>query len=129
MKMRAFIADLLFVLLFVAIGRHAHKDGSSLGGMASTAWPFAVGLLSGWIFIVLTHRTAAELLQISPTEVLERIKSRDLGFIAGPSGIAITTHHISCYLLGKAPRATPEHRPQTMIKKARNRYVKARTRR
>ena len=58
MKMRAFIADLLFVLLFVAIGRHAHKDGSSLGGMASTAWPFAVGLLSGWIFIVLTHRTA-----------------------------------------------------------------------
>ena len=58
MKIRAFIADLLFVLLFVAIGRHAHKDGSSLGGMFSTTWPFAVGLMAGWLAIVLTHRTA-----------------------------------------------------------------------
>jgi len=59
MKMRAFIADFVFVLLFVAIGRNAHKDGISLSGMTSTAWPFAVGLLSGWFFIVLTHRNAA----------------------------------------------------------------------
>jgi len=59
MKIRAFIADLVFVLLFVTIGRNAHKDGISLSGIASTAWPFAVGLLSGWLFLVLTHRTAA----------------------------------------------------------------------
>lgn len=71
----------------------------------------------------------AELLQISPIEVLELIKRRALGFIAGPSGIAIKTEHIAGYLLGQTPRATPEHQPLTPKKKPRKRYARPRTRR
>lgn len=56
--MRAFITDFLSVLLFVAIGRNTHKDGFSRNGMTSTTWPFAVGLVTAWLVIVLTHRDA-----------------------------------------------------------------------
>lgn len=58
MKIRAFIIDFLSVLLFVAIGRKNHKHGFSLSGMTSTTWPFVVGLVSGWLVIVLTQRKA-----------------------------------------------------------------------
>jgi len=40
--------DLVAVLVFVAIGRSVHTHGVTLGGMASTAWPFLVGLVVGW---------------------------------------------------------------------------------
>jgi hypothetical protein len=36
-------------LAFVIIGRASHSDGESLGGIASTAWPFLAGLLGGWL--------------------------------------------------------------------------------
>lgn len=35
--------------LFVAIGRASHHHAETLGGFASTVWPFAVGLGTGWI--------------------------------------------------------------------------------
>ena len=35
------------MLLFVVIGRANHHDGGSLGGLASTLWPFAAGTLIG----------------------------------------------------------------------------------
>jgi hypothetical protein len=37
------------VLLFVVIGRASHAKGESLGGIASTAWPFLAGLAAGWL--------------------------------------------------------------------------------
>jgi hypothetical protein len=37
------------VLAFVIIGRASHADGESLGGIASTAWPFLAGLFGGWL--------------------------------------------------------------------------------
>ena len=40
--------DLLAVLVFVLIGRSVHSHGLSLGGIASTAWPFLCGLAVGW---------------------------------------------------------------------------------
>lgn len=44
--------DVCCVLAFVAIGRHTHGHGDSLGGIWHTAWPFlsglAVGLIAGW---------------------------------------------------------------------------------
>ena len=49
----SFVADLAAILVFVAIGRSAHKHGVSSSGMLSTAWPFAAGLCCGWILIVL----------------------------------------------------------------------------
>ena len=59
MKTRAFVTDFIFILLFVAIGRDAHKHKLSLGGISSTTWPFVIGLVSGWLLLVLTHRPAS----------------------------------------------------------------------
>lgn len=45
----AAVADVGCVLLFVAIGRASHSKGETLGGLASTAWPFLAGLAAGWL--------------------------------------------------------------------------------
>lgn len=45
------LVDVVLVVVFAAIGRATH-DGDVLGpagaGLATTAWPFLVGLLLGW---------------------------------------------------------------------------------
>jgi hypothetical protein len=53
--------DLAAVLVFVGIGRSVHAHGLSIGGMASTAWPFLVGLLAARAALVLLRRPAASL--------------------------------------------------------------------
>lgn len=50
------LVDLLFVLLFVGIGRHTHDHGLNVGGMVSTAWPFGVGLAVAWLLVTWRHR-------------------------------------------------------------------------
>jgi hypothetical protein len=52
----AMAIDVVSVLVFVAIGRHAHAHGESVGGVVSTAWPFAVGLIAGWVAVAVIHR-------------------------------------------------------------------------
>jgi hypothetical protein len=44
----AVLLDACCVLVFVIIGRASHTKGEALAGIASTAWPFLVGLLAGW---------------------------------------------------------------------------------
>ncbi len=41
--------DVVAVLIFVAIGRQHHTGGVTVGGMASTSWPFVAGLVGGWV--------------------------------------------------------------------------------
>ena len=41
--------DLMFVAVFATTGRASHKESLSLSGIIETAWPFAVGLLIGWL--------------------------------------------------------------------------------
>ena len=45
----AVLLDVCCVLVFVIIGRASHTKGETLGGIASTAWPFLAGLAAGWI--------------------------------------------------------------------------------
>jgi hypothetical protein len=54
-------ADLVAVLVFVGIGRSVHAHGLSIGGMASTAWPFLAGLVVAWATLALAHRPAVSL--------------------------------------------------------------------
>ena len=49
------------MLVFVGIGRSVHAHGVSIGGLASTAWPFLSGLLVAWVALALAHRDAATL--------------------------------------------------------------------
>lgn len=52
-----FVVDVLAVLLFVVIGRASHHHGETAPGIASTAWPFAVGLCAGWELVAaVRHR-------------------------------------------------------------------------
>jgi hypothetical protein len=47
----AAVLDCCCVLAFVVIGRASHERGESLGGIASTAWPFLAGLACGWLAV------------------------------------------------------------------------------
>jgi peptidoglycan/LPS O-acetylase OafA/YrhL len=40
--------DVLAVLLFAAVGRRTHAEEVSIAGIASTAWPFLAGTVTGW---------------------------------------------------------------------------------
>lgn len=55
------IADLVSVLVFVAIGRSVHDHGVHASGLVSTAWPFVVGLVTGWIALTGRRRSGATL--------------------------------------------------------------------
>lgn len=41
--------DTASVVLFVAIGRRNHDEDPGVAGLLSTAWPFLVALLVGWL--------------------------------------------------------------------------------
>lgn len=45
----AAIADTVAIVVFVAIGRRSHDEGSALGGIAAVAAPFLIALVVGWI--------------------------------------------------------------------------------
>jgi FtsH-binding integral membrane protein len=55
----AVLIDVCCVIVFVAIGRSAHHHGESAGGLASTAWPFLVGLGVGLLVTRAWRRPAA----------------------------------------------------------------------
>ncbi|WEG09769.1 DUF3054 domain-containing protein [Microbacterium horticulturae] len=42
------VADIVIVVVFAIIGRASHGEALSLGGIATTTWPFLVALLVGW---------------------------------------------------------------------------------
>jgi uncharacterized membrane protein len=53
--------DALAVAVFVAIGRSAHHHVMSWRGFASTVWPFAVGLLVGWVWVLARRQRGSSL--------------------------------------------------------------------
>lgn len=57
MRKAGVVLDTAAVLVFVAIGRHAHARASSVAGMARTSWPFLSGLAAGWLGIAWSGRS------------------------------------------------------------------------
>jgi hypothetical protein len=45
----AAVADALVVVVFVAIGRRTHHSGGDVEGFFGVLWPFAAGLVVGWL--------------------------------------------------------------------------------
>ena len=45
----AALADVVAIVVFVAIGRRNHDEGTTIGGIAAVAAPFLIALLVGWI--------------------------------------------------------------------------------
>lgn len=52
----ALLADAACVVAFAAGGRSTHAEPGSLTGVASTAWPFLVGLALGWALVLTVLR-------------------------------------------------------------------------
>jgi hypothetical protein len=61
MARRWIVIDILVILLFVGIGRANHHHGDNLSGMASTTWPFAVGLSIGWLIVLARRQNGVSL--------------------------------------------------------------------
>jgi hypothetical protein len=51
--------DLLALLVFATIGRRSHAEGITVAGVLSTAWPFAVGAVVGWLVVRAWRRPVA----------------------------------------------------------------------
>jgi len=98
------LADVLCVLAFVVIGRATHQDGESLAGVASTAWPFLVGLAVGEAATRAWRRPAA----LVPTGVGVWLATVALGqllrAVSGPGTdavfIAVSAVFLGLFLLG-----------------------------
>lgn len=43
--------DFIVIVVFVAIGRSVHDHGVRIAGLASTTWPFLVGMLLGSLVV------------------------------------------------------------------------------
>ena len=61
MARRWILIDILIVVVFVGIGRANHHHGENLAGLASTTWPFAVGLAIGWLVVLARHQSGVSL--------------------------------------------------------------------
>jgi hypothetical protein len=46
------LVDLVWVLVFAAIGRANHGEAVGPTGLLTTAWPFAAGWLVGWVLVL-----------------------------------------------------------------------------
>jgi hypothetical protein len=44
----AIVLDIVLIVLFALIGRASHGE-NAIGGLWTTAWPFLVGALAGWL--------------------------------------------------------------------------------
>lgn len=73
----AAVLDVACVLVFVGIGRSAHGHLVDVGGMASTAWPFLVGLGSGWAVIRAWRRP----LVVAPSAIVVWLSCVAVGMI------------------------------------------------
>lgn len=52
----AFGLDVVIVAVFTLVGRRTHDEPLDPAGWWHTAWPFLVGLLVGWVLVVLARR-------------------------------------------------------------------------
>ena len=100
----AVIIDVCCVIVFVAIGRSAHHHGESAGGLASTAWPFLVGLGVGLLVTRAWRRPAA----IVPAGIGAWLGTVAVGMLlrvaagqgTAPAFIAVALCFLGLFLLG-----------------------------
>jgi hypothetical protein len=97
-------ADACCVLVFVAIGRHAHSHGDSVAGIWHTAWPFLAGLAIGLVAVRAWRRPLA----VRPAGLGAWLGAAGAGMairvLAGqgtaPAFIAVAAAFLALFLLG-----------------------------
>lgn len=103
----AFIADLVLVTGFAALGRASHQAsvfGSGGLGLLETAWPFAVALALGWIVTLAFRRPLAPLRTGVPVWVITVIGGMLLRAVSGQGTavafIIVATVTLLIFLVG-----------------------------
>jgi hypothetical protein len=96
--------DVFIVVLFVALGRRTHEEGSAFAGVMKTALPFLIGLTVAWIAARAWKRPAAVFtgLVIWPLTVLVGMIVRRSVFDRGTatSFVVVTTLFLGACLVG-----------------------------
>ena len=69
--------DVVAVLIFCALGRRSHDEGISVGGVATTAWPFLSGTALGWLISRGWRRPTA----VVPTGVIVWVSTVVVGML------------------------------------------------
>ncbi len=100
----ALALDLATVLLFVAIGRRNHDEGTAAAGIAETAAPFLIGLAAAWLIGRAWRRPSAIVtgVVIWPITVLVGMIARRQLFDRGtaPSFVIVATIFLGLCLVG-----------------------------
>lgn len=69
--------DVVAVLVFCALGRRSHDEGVTVGGLATTAWPFLSGTTLGWLL----SRGWRQPTAVAPTGVIVWISTVVVGML------------------------------------------------
>lgn len=51
-----FVLDAVLIVVFSTFGRGAHSEGLGAAQVWGTAWPFLVGLVVGWLILLVARR-------------------------------------------------------------------------
>lgn len=81
------LVDVVAVLVFCSVGRRSHAEGLTIGGVATTAWPFLAGTVVGWLLSRAWRRPTA----VAPTGVIVWLCTVVVGMLlrkAGSAGVA-----------------------------------------
>lgn len=85
----AFLADVVLVVIFCAIGRRSHAEGITLAGVAHTSWPFLTGTVAGWALARGWRRPTA----LNPTGLVVWVSTIVIGMLlrkASAQGVAVS---------------------------------------
>ncbi|MGF6882096.1 undecaprenyl pyrophosphate phosphatase UppP [Nocardia sp. GAS34] len=61
-----YVIDAVLVIVFCVIGRNSHHEAVISAGLFRTLWPFAVGLLLGWVVALVIHAQGESEHQFTP---------------------------------------------------------------
>lgn len=85
----AFLADVVCVVIFCAIGRRSHAEGITVAGVAHTSWPFLTGTVAGWALSRGWRRPTA----LNPTGLAVWVSTVVIGMLlrkASAQGVAVS---------------------------------------
>jgi hypothetical protein len=99
------VLDVVFVVLFAAVGRRSHAEGLDVGGILRTALPFLVGTAAGWLLASVTLDTGPRSLAfgavvVACTVVLGMVFRRVAGEGTAWSFLVVATVVLTVLLLG-----------------------------
>lgn len=91
--------DAACVVAFVAIGRASHDEAASVSGFFTTLWPFAVGLVVGWVLASRSRHRLSDLLAGAGVWILTVGGGMWLRWLAG-QGVATSFVIVASVFLG-----------------------------